>query len=90
MSPQPQPAIGSVRTIYLEQPRPTQRGNAPRPELYQWWELPSGQCVELRRIVGHHNPEAVVRNVNADGEMAPGEYVLTLRFLVTHGRKVKG
>ena len=56
--------------------------------LYSWWCLPSGQGVDVRRITGQHNPEVVVRNVNDDGEMAAGEYVLTLPFLVKHGRRV--
>lgn len=82
-------AAGAVRTITAEQPLHVPRMHHGA-ELYQWWKLPSGQVVELRRIVGQHTPECVVRNINADGEMAPGEYVLTLRFLVAHGRRVKG
>ncbi|CAN7472595.1 hypothetical protein LJR130_003819 [Variovorax sp. LjRoot130] len=75
------------RAIKVDQPAP---GPRPQVSLYQWWKLPSGQVVELRRIAGQHNPEVTVRNVNENGEMAPGEYVLTLRFLVNHGQKVKG
>jgi hypothetical protein len=82
-------ALGSVRVVTFDQPTPIQRVQH-QASLYQWWKLPSGQVVELRRIVGQHNPEVVVRNVNENGEMAPGEYVLTLRFLVNHGQKVKG
>lgn len=78
-----------VRSIKVDQPPafPRIQHNA---TLYQWWRLPSGQIVELRKIEGQRAPECTVRNVNEDGELAPGEYVLTLRFLVTHGRKVKG
>ncbi|MNX93674.1 hypothetical protein D3C86_1258690 [compost metagenome] len=57
--------------------------------MYSWWTLPSGQIVEARRIVGEHHPEVVVRNVNKDGELAPGEYQLTLTFLVRHGKQVR-
>lgn len=81
-------AVATVRTITCEQPLPTprqQHGLA----LYQWWKLPSGQVVEVRRILGTSAPECVVRNVNEDGEMAAGEYCLTLRFLVTRAKKVK-
>ena len=80
-------SIGSERAIAHDQPAPGPRAQV---ELYQWWSLPSGQVVELRRIAGQQNPECTVRNINAEGEMAPGEYVLTLRFLVKHGKKVKG
>ena len=81
--------MSTARRIISDQPLPARRVQQ-RAELYQWWELPSGQVVELRRIAGQHAPECTVRNVNADGEMAAGEYVLTLRFLVTYGKKVKG
>lgn len=79
-----------VRTIYIDQPPPAEIPTR-RPELllYTWWQLPSGQVVELRKIVGEHNPEVVVRNVNDDGEMAAGEYCLTLRFLVTRAKRVQ-
>lgn len=82
---EPRPIV-SARAIQIDQPAP---GLRPQVGLYQWWKLPSGQIVELRRIVGQHNPEVVVRNVNENGEMAPGEYQLALRFLVNHGQKVK-
>ncbi|MFM9424369.1 hypothetical protein RCH10_000797 [Variovorax sp. GrIS 2.14] len=72
----------------VDQPTPmprTQHGA----ELYQWWRLPSMQVIEIRRIAGTASPECVVRNVNADGEMSTGEYVLSLRFIVIHGKQVK-
>ncbi|WP_017760682.1 hypothetical protein [Pseudacidovorax intermedius] len=79
-----------LKTIYIDQPPPaeipTQR---PVLMLYSWWKLPSGQVVELRKISGEHNPEVVVRNVNSDGEMAQGEYNLSLRFLVTRAKRVE-
>lgn len=78
----------SVRVIACEQPMPMPRQQHGL-ELYQWWKLPSGQVVEVRRIVGTSAPECVVRNLNDDGEMASGEYNLTLRFLVTRAKKVK-
>lgn len=58
-------------------------------DLYQWWRLPSNQIVEIRRIAGAANPECVVRNINADGEMSHGEYALSLRFIVLYGEQVK-
>lgn len=79
---------GSIRVITTEQPIPIPRQQHGL-DLYQWWKLPSGQVVEVRRIVGAGTPECVVRNVNTDGEMAAGEYSLTLRFLVTRAKKVK-
>lgn len=78
-----------LRVIRAEQPLPIPRQQH-HAGLYQWWKLPSGQVVELRRITGQRNPEVIVRNINQDGEMAPGEYSLTLRFLVNHAQKVKG
>ncbi len=80
----------AIRTILLDQPLPTEVPTH-RPDdviLYGWYEMPSGQIAELRRIVGTHNPEVVVRYVNSDGEMAPGEHHHTLRFLVTRCRFV--
>jgi hypothetical protein len=66
----------------------------PRPawsiERYSWWTLPSGQLIEVRRIEGEHQPEVVVRNINENSEMAPGEYRLRLAFLVRFGKQVKG
>lgn len=64
-------------------------GVAPLVEIYSWWRLASGNIVELRRFqTVEGQPQCVVRDVNADGEMAPGEYVLTLRFLRAHGKPV--
>jgi hypothetical protein len=80
-------SAGAAHVIPTNQPLFEQR---PAVTLYSWWRLPSGQVVELRRITGQHNPEVTVRNINEDGEMAAGEYVLTLRFLATHGKRVKG
>jgi len=80
----------AIRTILLDQPLPTEvPTHRPDVSLYSWWKLPSGQVVELRRILGTHAPEVVVRNVNDDGEMAAGEYNLTLRFLVTRCARVR-
>lgn len=79
-----------LKTIYIDQPPPAEiPARRPQLSLYDWWLLPSGQIVELRKISGEHNPEVVVRNVNSDGEMAPGEYCLTLRFLVTRAKRVE-
>ena len=56
--------------------------------LYGWWQLPSGAVVEVRKITGESNPECVVRRLNADAEMEPGEFVLRLSFLAKHGKQV--
>jgi len=58
-------------------------------QLYQWWTLPSGQVVEVRKIEGEHQPEVVVRNINENSEMAPGEYKLRLTFLVRFCKQVR-
>ncbi len=68
---------------------PVERGPRGSMELYSWWTLPSGQVVEVRRIVGEHHPEVVVRNVNENSELAAGEYSLALTFLVRHGKQVR-
>jgi hypothetical protein len=64
----------------------------PRPskpiERYSWWLLPSGQLIEVRKIEGEHQPEVVVRNINENSEMAPGEYKLRMAFLVRFGKQV--
>ncbi|MET3514329.1 desulfoferrodoxin (superoxide reductase-like protein) [Pseudacidovorax sp. 1753] len=79
-----------LKTIYVDQPPPSEIPHARPPlHLYDWWLLPSGQIVELRKISGEHNPEVVVRNINSDGEMAAGEYCLSLRFLVTRATRVE-
>lgn len=62
-------------------------GVAPPMNIYDWWELASGKLVELRRFQDvDGQAQVVVRDVNEDGEMAQGEYVLTLRFLRAHGK----
>jgi hypothetical protein len=43
--------------------------------------------VEVRRIEQGANPEAVVREVNENDQLAPREDTLTLRFLLTHCKK---
>ncbi len=62
-------------------------GVAPTLEIYSWWELVSGKLIELRRFqTVDGQAQVVVRDVNEDGELAQGEYVLTLRFLRAHGK----
>jgi hypothetical protein len=56
--------------------------------LYTWFLLPSGRMVEVRKITGDHKPVVVVRYVNDNGELAHGEFVLLLSFLVQHGKAV--
>jgi hypothetical protein len=58
------------------------------PAVREWWELPSGRIVCVRRIEGVGTfCEVVVRYVDDDGSMAQGEFNLTLAFLA-RGRKV--
>lgn len=70
------------------------QGLVPSVAVYSWWRLPSGKVVEIRRIVNDgpvkgRGVECVVRDVGEDGELAPGEYSLTLRFLCMHASPVR-
>ena len=60
---------------------------ASSPHIYKPFILPSGKVVEVRRIEQGTNPEAVVREVNENDQLAPREDTLTLRFLLTHCKK---
>lgn len=60
---------------------------ASSPHIYKRFILPSGKVVEVRRIEQGSNPEAVVREVNENDQLAPREDTLTLRFLLTHCKK---
>lgn len=70
----------------------------------QWWRLPSGQVVEIRRVRMLDLPlpvdaapgttpaefaEAVIRYLNNDGAMAPGEFHLSCAFLTKRATRVK-
>lgn len=64
-------------------------GVVPELQMYGWWRLASGAIVELRRFQTEEGQaQVVVRTINEDGEMSPGEFVLTLRFLRMHGKPV--
>lgn len=68
----------------------------------QWFLMPSGKTVEVCRVeccevvrldargrrmtVEEH--EVVLRYLNNDGAMAPGEFLLALDFLLKHGKHV--
>lgn len=64
------------------------RASRSLPAVREWWQLPSGRIVCVRRIEGVGSfCEAVVRYVDDDGSMAQGEFNLTLAFL-SRGKKV--
>lgn len=57
--------------------------------LFRRFSLPSGKLVEVRRIHDGDKPEVAVREVNDDDELAPGEFNLTLSFLLTRTRMLR-
>jgi hypothetical protein len=54
----------------------------------QWFKLPRGKVAEVCMVKTGHRPEVVLRYLDNDGAMAPGEFVLTLEFLLKHGARV--
>lgn len=59
------------------------------PRTGEWWLLPSGRIVSIRRIEGDIGAaEAVVRHVDEYGAMSTGEFNLTMAFIARTGRKV--
>lgn len=62
--------------------------NSPLVRVDDWWELPTGKVVSVRRIEGEASAlEAVVRYVDSDAGMAQGEFNLSVRY-VARGRRV--
>ena len=58
--------------------------------LYKRFALPkTGKLIEVRKVEEGQRPEVVVREVNDDDELSPGEYNFTLEFLLKHGREVR-
>lgn len=57
--------------------------------LYKRFRMPSGKLLEVRRVEEGAHPEVVVREVNDDDELSPGEFNLSLRFILAHGREVR-
>lgn len=57
--------------------------------LYTRWLMPSKKMIEVRRIENGARPEVVVREVNGDNQLCPGEYNHTLQFLLAHGQRVR-
>jgi hypothetical protein len=58
------------------------------PAIGDWWELPSGRIVSIRRIEAvDGSAELVVRYVDEQGGMAQGEFNLAPAF-VARGKKV--
>ena len=57
--------------------------------LYKRFVLPSHKMVEVRKVEEGQRPECVVREVNDDNELSPGEFNLTLQFLLTQAREVR-
>jgi hypothetical protein len=63
-------------------------GTSNVPAAGDWWQLPTGRTVSVRRIENDQGAaEAVVRYVDEQGAMAQGEFNLTLAF-ISRGRKV--
>lgn len=54
----------------------------------QWFRLPSGKVVEVCGTKGPRHVEVVLRYLDDDGAMAPGEFQLSLEFLLKHGKRV--
>lgn len=53
-----------------------------------WLTLPSGRTVQVCRIVGESRPEVSLRYLDEDGVMATGDFIVTLAWLLTNGKKV--
>ena len=60
--------------------------------IYSFFQLPSGKLVQVRKVSKLEpedtQPAALVRYVNDDGELSPGEFHLSVRFLMQKARKV--
>jgi hypothetical protein len=58
------------------------------PSLGEWWKLPSGRTVSIRRIDGiGFETEITVRYVDEQGAMSTGELHLSIAY-VCRGKKV--
>lgn len=58
------------------------------PRAEEWWSLPSGRLVSIRRIEQHEgHTEVVVRYLDEQGGMAQGEFHLSVSY-IARGRKV--
>jgi len=58
------------------------------PRLFDWWQLPSGKLISIRKITGVSRPELTVRYINDDGAMEPGEFFISMAFLAAHGKRI--
>lgn len=56
--------------------------------LFDWWELPSGRLVSIRKITGVSRPELTVRYIDENGAMLPGEFFISMAFLAAHGQRI--
>jgi len=54
----------------------------------QWFVMPSGRVAEVRRILDGDTPEVVIRYLDGNGAMSPGEYPMRQDFLIKHGKPV--
>lgn len=75
--------------LWQEPSKEQHRDMASSPHMYKRFILPSGKVVEVRRVEQGANPEAVVREVNENDQLAPREDTLTLRFLLNHCKKAR-
>lgn len=57
--------------------------------LYRRFTLPSKMLIEVRRVEEGAHPEVVVREVNDDDELSPGEFNLKLEFVAKYGKEVR-
>jgi hypothetical protein len=58
------------------------------PAERDWWLLPTGRTVSIRKIEGRgRSTECVVRYVDEHGGMSQGDFSLSLAY-VSRGRKV--
>jgi hypothetical protein len=58
------------------------------PAIDDWWALPTGRVVSIRRIENvDGQTEAVVRYVDEHGGLAQGEFELSIAY-IARGKKV--
>lgn len=60
----------------------------PAPRLFDWWRLPSGKLISIRKITGVSRPELTVRYVDDNGALHPGEFFISMAFLAAHGTRI--
>ena len=56
--------------------------------LFDWWRLPSGKLISIRKINGVSRPELEVRYIDNNGAMEPGAFFISMAFLAAHGTRI--